>query len=507
MALALQADACCCSTSRWPACPPASARTCCDTVAALPADVSVLLIEHDMDLVFSFADRMTVLVNGAVLTEGDAATRSPPTRRSRRCTWATRSGERSGAWLNALLEVDGLTCGYGEAVVLSDVSFTLDDGRTLALLGRNGTGKTTLINTLVGVTRRHAGRIVLGGRGDRTRCRRTSAPRAGIGWVPQERNIFKSLTVHENLTAVARPGPWTVQRVYAMFPRLAERKRNLGTQLSGGEQQMLAFGRALVLNPRLLLLDEPLEGLAPHDRGGAAARDPPRRARGGPVVDHRRAASAHGAAASPTTRSCSTAAASPTAAPARRCWPTRRRWTPGSASRVRESTHPLGRGDPSWGAPSSPTASCPGAHCSRLRRCSRSAAAPRAEFPNRPLKVIVPQPPGGGFDFVGRTLADTLQPSARPSVVVENRPGSGTLVGTDAAAKATPDGYSLLVGLGIEPRAQRRPVSEPAVRPAARLRADRHRGGLQLHADVSQGSGGSTRCPKSCARRRRDRAA
>ena len=161
-----------------------------------------------------------------------------------------------------LLRVDGLSAGYGEAVILHDVSLALDEGETLALLGRNGTGKTTLMNTLAGATRQHAGSIRLGGSPLHTlpAFRRAAA---GIGWVPQERNIFKSLTVHENLTAVARPGKWTPERVYEMFGRLAERKGNLGTQLSGGEQQMLAVGRALVLNPRVILLDEPLEGLAP----------------------------------------------------------------------------------------------------------------------------------------------------------------------------------------------------------------------------------------------------
>ncbi|MDO9277249.1 MAG: ABC transporter ATP-binding protein [Polaromonas sp.] len=164
--------------------------------------------------------------------------------------------------MTELLRVDNLSAGYGEAVVLNGVSLALGEGQTLALLGRNGTGKTTLINTLAGATRQHGGSITLAGRLLQTLAPHERAA-AGIGWVPQERNIFKSLTVHENLTAVARPGKWTPDGVYTMFPRLAERKTNLGTQLSGGEQQMLAVGRALVLNPRLLLLDEPLEGLAP----------------------------------------------------------------------------------------------------------------------------------------------------------------------------------------------------------------------------------------------------
>jgi branched-chain amino acid transport system ATP-binding protein len=161
-----------------------------------------------------------------------------------------------------LLSLERLSAGYGEAVVLSGISLALREGEALALLGRNGMGKTTLVNSIVGVTRYRGGTIRLDGR-DVTRLRPDQRAQAGIGWVPQERNIFRSLTVEENLTAVARPGRWTAARVYELFPRLSERRGNLGNQLSGGEQQMLAVGRALVLNPRLVLLDEPLEGLAP----------------------------------------------------------------------------------------------------------------------------------------------------------------------------------------------------------------------------------------------------
>ncbi|HRY02694.1 MAG TPA: ABC transporter ATP-binding protein [Beijerinckiaceae bacterium] len=164
--------------------------------------------------------------------------------------------------MSDLLRVENLTAGYGEAIVLSDLSFTLAQGEALALLGRNGAGKTTLLNSIVGLTRRRSGTIALGGR-DISTLRPDQRANAGVGWVPQERNIFRSLTVEENLTAVARPGKFDVERVYAMFPRLAERRTNMGNQLSGGEQQMLAVGRALVLNPQVLLLDEPLEGLAP----------------------------------------------------------------------------------------------------------------------------------------------------------------------------------------------------------------------------------------------------
>src|SRR5580658_7490320 len=161
-----------------------------------------------------------------------------------------------------LLAIEGLRAGYGEAVVLPAMSLRLPESQVLALLGRNGTGKTTLINSIVGVTRRFAGTVAVGGR-DITSLRPDQRARAGIGWVPQERNIFRSLTVEENMTAVAQPGYWTVEKVYEMFPRLKERRGNFGNQLSGGEQQMLAIGRALTLNPKVLLLDEPTEGLAP----------------------------------------------------------------------------------------------------------------------------------------------------------------------------------------------------------------------------------------------------
>ena len=161
-----------------------------------------------------------------------------------------------------LLSLERLSTGYGEATVLQQVSLALEEGSSLALLGRNGMGKSTLLASIIGVTRWLGGSIHFGGR-DISRLPPEQRALAGIGWVPQERNIFRSLTVEENMTAVAQPGPWTVAKIYEMFPRLKERRNNFGNQLSGGEQQMLAIGRALTLNPRILLLDEPTEGLAP----------------------------------------------------------------------------------------------------------------------------------------------------------------------------------------------------------------------------------------------------
>ena len=161
-----------------------------------------------------------------------------------------------------LLELDGVWAGYGNATVLEDISFSVRAGGSLALLGRNGMGKTTLLATLMGATRQSRGTIRFDGK-DLGIVPSHRRAHAGLGWVPQERDIFASLTTEENLKVVARPGPWDLKKVYETFPRLAERSANMGNQLSGGEQQMLAIGRALMLNPKMLLLDEPLEGLAP----------------------------------------------------------------------------------------------------------------------------------------------------------------------------------------------------------------------------------------------------
>jgi len=161
-----------------------------------------------------------------------------------------------------LLTLKRIRSGYGETVVLEDVDLELPNDGALAVLGRNGVGKTTLLSTIMGHTTFHSGEVLFNGKAIQGLPVYERA-RLGIGFVPQERLIFPSLSVAENLTVAARPGRWNAERVYDLFPRLRERRSAMGNQLSGGEQQMLAIGRALMGNPSLLLLDEPLEGLAP----------------------------------------------------------------------------------------------------------------------------------------------------------------------------------------------------------------------------------------------------
>jgi branched-chain amino acid transport system ATP-binding protein len=161
-----------------------------------------------------------------------------------------------------LLALRGVRAGYGDAVVLDDVSIEVSERGSLAVLGRNGVGKTTLLLTIMGYTNVMRGAILWRGE-EMTAMPPHRRVRRGLGWIAQEREIFPSLTLEENLTVASRPGRWDLKAVYELFPRLAERRGNMGNQLSGGEQQMLAIGRALMTNPALLLLDEPLEGLAP----------------------------------------------------------------------------------------------------------------------------------------------------------------------------------------------------------------------------------------------------
>ena len=160
------------------------------------------------------------------------------------------------------LELDGVSAGYGETVVIEDVRLTLAEGERLSVIGRNGVGKTTLLGTVMGHTNLHCGQVRLNGE-DISRLPIHRRARAGLGYVPQEREIFPSLSVRENLDIAARPGRWSLDAVFELFPRLAERQGHRGNQLSGGEQQMLAIGRALMGRPRLILLDEPSLGLAP----------------------------------------------------------------------------------------------------------------------------------------------------------------------------------------------------------------------------------------------------
>ena len=244
-------------------------------IAGLSRDITVLFIEHDMELVFRFAtprhrhgrrprsarrhaarDRRRSPRARGLSRPGDGPDASE-SRQSR-----TKSRVMASALAEPLIAFHDVRAGYGSAIVLDGVTFALPERGSLAVLGRNGVGKSTLMLTIMGYTQIGRGRVVWRGE-DITRRAPHRRALAGIGWVAQEREIFASLTVEENLTVAARNGRWNLAAVYDLFPRLAERRRNLGNQLSGGEQQMLAIARALMTNPALLLLDEPLEGLAP----------------------------------------------------------------------------------------------------------------------------------------------------------------------------------------------------------------------------------------------------
>ncbi|MBV8962016.1 MAG: ABC transporter ATP-binding protein [Hyphomicrobiales bacterium] len=165
--------------------------------------------------------------------------------------------------MSASLEAEGLHTYYGKSHILHGVSLKVAEGKITALLGRNGAGKTTTLRSLMGLTPAREGRVTIFG-ADTTRWPPYRIAASGVGYVPEGRRIFANLSVDENLKVPREEkGPWTPERIYALFPRLAERKENRGRQLSGGEQEMLSIGRALLLNPKLLILDEPSQGLAP----------------------------------------------------------------------------------------------------------------------------------------------------------------------------------------------------------------------------------------------------
>ena len=219
------------------------------------SNYTIVLIEHDMRVVFNLADRITVLDQGKLLADGTPAGD---------CRRSARAGGVSGEGRMNALEAEGLNTYYGKSHILHDVGLIVAEGQITTLLGRNGAGKTTTLTQPDGPDADRApGTCGCSARKPRG-CRRIRIAAMGVGYVPEGRRIFPNLTVDENLhVPLERPGPWTIPRIYQLFPRLAERKQNRGRQLSGGEQEMLSIARALLINPRLLILDEPSQGLAP----------------------------------------------------------------------------------------------------------------------------------------------------------------------------------------------------------------------------------------------------
>ncbi|WP_197050792.1 ATP-binding cassette domain-containing protein [Deinococcus sp. YIM 77859] len=236
-------------------------------IKGLPRELTTVLIEHDLPFCLAFADRITVLSNGERLATG-----TPDAIRANEAVQAVYVGsalkrqgrERSEvAWAQPpVLTAQSLSAGYGSAAALENVSLVVRPGEVVTVLGRNGMGKTTLLTTLMGWRRPTGGKVTLNGQ-DVTALRPSGLSARGLALVPQGRRMLAELTVDEELRLAVRPGKWTLARVYETFPRLLERRSSLSTTLSGGEQQMVAIGRALLQNPSVMLLDEPTEGLSP----------------------------------------------------------------------------------------------------------------------------------------------------------------------------------------------------------------------------------------------------
>jgi branched-chain amino acid transport system ATP-binding protein len=233
---------------------------------ALPRTLTVLLVEHDLAFAYAFGDRLTVLHYGQVLLEGEPEQVRQDPRLLEVYAGRLLAEEAPAAPQRqagaAALQVQGLTAGYGDAQVLHGIDLEVRQGEVVALLGRNGMGKSTLLHTIMGLLRPWSGRVLLEGR-DVAGLSPLQLSQAGLALVPQGRRAIPGLTAQEELALAQRSGYWTLERVYQLFPRLQERRHAPSTALSGGEQQMLAIARALLRNPKVLLMDEPSEGLSP----------------------------------------------------------------------------------------------------------------------------------------------------------------------------------------------------------------------------------------------------